>query len=119
MITNIQLRFLKQLIKGEVTKSDNPKLYNMTMQRIQEQLDDGFAKLLWIAENRVDLLKDDKTEIEDDAMERYRRFRALAYVLGKMNPMTEIEDIRLSDVLKKLSQLYPKYYFEVIKKGKE
>lgn len=85
---------------------------------VQKQIDKNMANLLWLVENAPEILKDEKTEIDDDQMERYRRFKALVYVAGKINPMFEFEKIGLNEVLKKLSQLYPKYYFEIIKKGK-
>ena len=116
MITDIQREFLGKLKRGEITKEDLGYKFGTTMSRIQEQIDKSMANLIWLIENAPEILADEKTEIDDETLERYRRFKALAFAAGKINPMYEFESVGLSDVLKKLSQLYPKYYFEIIRK---
>ena len=119
IITDIEKAFLEKLKNGEITKEDVGYRYSITMTRIQEQIDKNMANLLWLVENMPEILADEKSEIDDEKLERYRRFKALAYAAGKLNPMYEFESVGLSDILKKLSQLYPKYYFEILKKRKE
>lgn len=119
MITKIQRKFLQQFLNGEISKEDNPKKYSEMMKAIQFQIDFNINQLLWIVESCPDILKDEKHEIEDVTIERYRRFRAFAYILTKLDPMVEFEELKLSDVLKKISQLYPKYYFEATRKDHE
>ncbi len=118
MITDIQKEFIRKIKSGEITKKDIGYKYGITMARIQEQIDKNMANLLWLVENAPEILTDEETEIDDEKLERYRRFKALAFVAGKINPMYEFEQIGLVDVLKKLSQLHPKYYFEIIRKDK-
>lgn len=118
MITNIQKEFISKLKSGELIRSDvSDSVYCTTLSRIQKQIDKNMANLLWLAENCPEILADEKIEIDDERLERYRRFKTLVYVAGKLNPMYEFENIGLADILKKLSQLYPKYYFEIIRKS--
>jgi hypothetical protein len=116
MITNIERKFLEQLLNGEIKKEDNPKRYSVMMGRIQKQIDRNIVNLIWIIENFPSIFKDEATEINDPLLERYRRFRALAYIVTKIDPSIELEKLSLPDVLKKLSQLYPKYYFNIVNK---
>jgi hypothetical protein len=116
MITNKQRTFIQKLLNDEISKEDNPKRYSEMMGRIQKQIDKAIANALWMVENCPDILKDEKREINNAELERYRRFKALAFILQKISPMTEIETVGLFEILGKLSQLYPKYYFEIIRK---
>lgn len=86
--------------------------------RIQKTIDERLANTVWMAENCPSFLEDEKTEFDDEKLERNRRFKAFAYIISKLNPHYQIEQAELVDVLKKLSQLYPQYYFEVIRKRK-
>lgn len=119
IITNKQREFLEKLKSGEITKEDNPKRYNELMVAIREQIDARLGNTLWLVDNYLDILRDDKAEIEDENLERYRRFKAFAYITHKLDPDTELQDIDLKEALKKLSQLYPKFYFEAIRKKYE
>ena len=101
---------------GHISRSDNPKRYSQMMLAIRKQIDKNLEKAVWLADECLDVLKDEKAEIEDEQLERYRRFKAFIYIANRLNPKTEIEDTELNSVLKRLSQLYPKLYFEVMKK---
>lgn len=116
MITNLQKEFLEKLKRGEITKDDIGYKFGTTMARIQRQIDKSMENLLWLAENSPETLVDEKTEIDDEKLERYRRFKTLVFAAEKINPIREFENVGLTDVLKKLSQLYPKYYFEILRK---
>lgn len=105
-----------KILSGEISKKDCPKKYSATTQRIQEQIDMNIANLLWIVENCPEILKDEKREIDDSSLERFRRFKAFAYIITKLDPMTEIEQVSLPGILRKLETLYPKYYFEIVRK---
>jgi len=118
MITDIQLEYLRKLLTGEITKNDNPKRHSEMTIRIQKTIDKNLAKGVWLANNCPEFLADEKSEFDDEKLERFRRFKAFAYILSKLNPHYEIEQAKLSSILKKLSQLYPKYYFEAIRKRK-
>lgn len=119
MITDKSLEFLTKILNGEITKEDNPKRYSETMIRIQRIIDDKIANTLILAEKFPEILKDEAREISDPALERYRRFKAFAYITSLLNPTTELEKIGLPDILIKLSRLYPKYYFRIIRKKVE
>jgi len=116
MITDKQRRFLEKLLNGEITKEDNRKRYSETMIRIQKTIDEKLANTLWLAINLPDILKDEAKEFDDPDLERYRRFKAIAYIVSLLNPITEIENVKLPTVLRKLQSLYPKYYFKIIRK---
>jgi len=116
MITNKQREFLEKLKSGEITKEDNPKRYNELMVAIREQIDSRLGNTIWLVDNYPELLRDDKAEIDDENLERYRRFKAFAYITSELDPNTELENVDLKEALKKLSQLYPKFYFEAIRK---
>lgn len=118
MITNKEREFLQKIFSGEISKEDCPKKYSATMKRVQEQIDNGVANLLWLVENCPEILKDEKREIDDSSLERFRRFKAFAFIITKLDPMTEVEEVNLPEVLRKLGRLYPKYYFEIILKNK-
>jgi len=118
MITDKERDFLQKLLIGEITKEDNPKRYSAMMKRIQKRIDAGMANLIWLVENRLDILKDEETEINNPALERYRRFRGFAYIIFKLDPSVELRTLSLPDALKQLSLIYPKYYFEIIRKIK-
>lgn len=116
MITNKQKEYLRELRDGEVLPEDNPKKYSATMIRIQEQIDKNISNLIWLIQNFPELLKDEGSEFDNDKLERYRRFKAFAYIVSQLNPLSEIEEVELTSILKKLSKLYPKFYFEIIRK---
>ena len=115
-ITDKQLDFLKEVQRGELHREDNPKRFSETKIRIRNTIDKSFANMLWLASNMPEILKDEVCEINDPSLERYRRFKALAYVVSLLDPMTELGNIDLPNMLRKLGQLYPKYYFEIIRK---
>jgi len=116
VITDKNLEFLEKILSGEITKEDNPKRYSETMIRIQKTIDEKLANTLILAEKFSEILKDEAREINDPDLERYRRFKAFAYIVSLLNPATELEKIGLPDILIKLSRLYPKYYFKIIRK---
>lgn len=116
LITNKQYKFLSKLIRGEITRSDNPKRHSQMMLAIRKQIDKNLIRAVWLVDNCPSILKDEKAEIEDEQLERYRRFKAFIYIANQLNPVTEVEQTELKNVLKRLSQLYPRYYFEVTKK---
>ena len=116
MITDLERKFLEQLLKGEIRKEDNPKRYSAMMLRIQKEIDKNIINLIWMIENSPRIFTDEEAEIDNPQLERYRRFRALAYIITKIDPSVELEKFSLPDILKKLSQIYPKYYFEIIRK---
>lgn len=118
MVTKKQIDFIQKLLSGEITKEDNPKRYSEMIIRIQKGIDDDLEKYIWLVDNCPEFLADEKTEFEDEYLERFRRFKAFAYILSKLNPHYEIEQAKLSSILKKLSQLFPKYYFDIVKKRK-
>lgn len=119
MITNQQREFLRKVLVGEIRKEDNPKRWSEMFIRIQKTIDKNLANGVWLVDNCPNFLEDEKTEFDDEKLERYRRFKAFAYILSKLNPHYEVEQAELVDILKKLSRLYPQYYFEVIRKRKE
>lgn len=119
MITNKSREFLRKFLNREITKEDNPKKFSATMIRIQDQIDKNMANLVWIIDNCPEILKDEVAEISDVNVERYRRFKAFAYVLAKLSPMTELEEVDLPKMLVKLSRLYPKFYFKILRKDKD
>ena len=119
IITNKQRRFLQKVLDGEITKSDNPKRFSAISIRIQEQIDKNILNLVWIVDNYPEILKDEVTEIDNANIERYRRFKAFAYILSKLNPMTEIEEVELPEILRKLGRLYPKFYFKILRREDE
>jgi len=88
------------------------------MKRIRKKIDDGLSVSCWLADNCIDVLRDEEEEISNSSLERYRRFKQFLYVASKLNPNVEFESLELNDVLKKLSQLYPKYYFTIIRKDR-
>lgn len=120
MLTDIQIDFLRKVKSGEIKKEDDPHTFNATMERIQKQFDKGFTNLLWVVENCPEIIMDEATEIDDASLERYRRFKALLYITSKLDPISMLEtnlgNVELSQILQKLSQLYPKYYFEITNK---
>jgi len=117
MITDKQREFLQKLLNREIAKEDNPKKFSATWIRIQDQIDKNMANLVWLVDGFPEVLKDSDEEINNSSLERYRRFKAFAYVLTKLDPMTELEEVDLPDMLKKLQRLYPKFYFRIIRKG--
>jgi len=119
MITNNQREFLRKVLAGEITKEDNPKRYSEIMIRIQKTIDEKLTNTVWMAENCPSILDDERAEFDDEELERYRRFKAFAYIISKLNPHYEIERADLTTILKKLSQLYPNFYFEIIRKKHE
>ena len=116
MITNKQRVFLQKLLDGDILKEDNPKKFSAVMLRIQEQIDKNMANLIWVIDNCPKILRDEDAELNDVDVERYRRFKAFAYVVAKLNPMTELEEVELPDILVKLARLYPKFYFKILRK---
>jgi len=117
IITDKQRKFLQKLLNREITKEYNPKKFSATWIRIQDQIDKNMANLVWAVDNFPEILKDSDEEINNVNLERYRRFKAFAYVLAKLNPMTELEEVDLPEMMKKLQRLYPKFYFRIISKG--
>jgi hypothetical protein len=119
MITDLERKFLEQLLKGEISKEDNPKRYSAMMLRIRKEIDKNIVNLMWLIDNYPRIFTDEEAEIDNPQLERYRRFRALAYIITKIDPSIELEKLSLPDFLKKLSQMYPKYYFQIMRKENE
>lgn len=119
MITDLERKFLEQLLKGEIKKEDNPKRHSAMMIRIQKEIDKNMVNLIWLVDNLPNVFTDEEAEIDNPLLERYRRFRALAYIVTKIDPSVELEKLSLPDILRKLSQIYPKYYFEIMRKENE
>jgi hypothetical protein len=115
MITDKQREFLRMILDGEISKENVPKKYSATMTRIQRQIDRGITNLLWLAEKCPDILMDERSEIDDANLERFRRFKAFAYILSKLNPEMQMEKMDLGSIMDKMSKLFPEYYFELTK----
>lgn len=118
MITNKQRVFLQKLKDGELAKEDNPKKFSAVMIRIQKQIDKNIDNLVWLVDNYPEILKDVDMEIGDVNVERYRRFKAFGYILNRLDPQTELEEVDLPKLLVQLSRLYPEFYFRLIRKNK-
>ena len=116
MITEIQRKYLEKLLSGEVKRDFDQKRYSQMMIAIQKQIDKNIANTLWLIEYRPDILIDEKSEIDDATLERYRRFKAFAFICSKLNPQTIFDEFDMKEALKLLSKLYPKYYFEAVRK---
>lgn len=97
-------------------KEDDPKRFSHMMIAIQKQIDKNVANAMWLIENRRDILLDEKAEIDNERLERYRRFKTFAFICTQLNPETVFEGFDLKEALKHLSVLYPKYYFQAVKK---
>jgi len=89
MITDIQRKWVEQLIKGTITKSDNPRKYSAYMKRIQKRIDEMMTNLLWLADNAPEILKNEEEEYDNIALERHQRLKTLLRICVKINPLTE------------------------------
>jgi hypothetical protein len=116
LITDIQRKYLEKILNGEIKKEFDQKRYSQMMISMQKQIDKNMSNALWLVEHRLDVLVDEKAEIDDDVLERYRRFKAFAFICSKLNPQTIFDEFDMKDALKLLSKLYPKYYFDVVRK---
>jgi hypothetical protein len=109
--TDKQIDWLKRILSGEVTKSENPRKYSAYMRRIQKQFDDRLANWLWVAENMPDVLKDEEREYTDETLERHRRLKILLRICLLVNPLSE--DPTLVEMI---GQLVPRFDIELVKK---
>jgi len=66
------------------------KRFNRTLIRIQERLDDGIKKTVWLAINCPELLLDEERELEDESLEPHRRLKQLLKILNNINPKFEV-----------------------------
>lgn len=95
LLTNILQKFLEDVLTGKFKREDDPHKYNVYMKRIQNRLDDGFPKLLWLAENFSHLLKDEEKEFDDPNLPRHRRLKILLKVIKALNPASDVELTKL------------------------
>jgi len=111
MITDIQLKWLEQILKGEITKSDNPRKYSAYMRRIQNRVDAMMVNLEWIVKFCPEIFKYEEREFDDPSMERHSRLKRLLRVCIAISPFTEDPTL-----FKILSQISPTYGVEFYKK---
>jgi hypothetical protein len=86
MITNIQKDWLKQILKGEISKKDDPHKWSVYMSRIRKGVDKNVTNLLWLAENYPEILTDEDYEIQTEGSVKRKRLRALMRVVDLMSP---------------------------------
>ena len=108
MITNIQKKWLQLELEGKVKRKKNPRKYSAYRRRIRERIIRMRDNLLWLAENRPDILKDIEYELGDENTPRYGNARALlkAVTLFENEPT----------VLSLIAEIYSSHQFEVTKK---
>jgi hypothetical protein len=108
MITDIQLKFLQDLLDGKIKKKDCPKKYSGYMKRIREQIDHALENLLWLAENRPDILQDLDKELLNEDLPMKRRARALIKAVSLFENEPNVFAI--------IAEVYSKHSIELQKK---
>jgi len=92
-------------------KADNPRKYSAYMKRIQERIDHMLDNMVWLANNRPELLKFEERELDDPNIERYMRLKKILDVCVKMNPYSEDPTL-----FRLLSKMIPTYAIELVRK---
>jgi len=92
VITDNQLKILEEYVKnGKKFKSiEERKRFNRTLVRLQDRVDEGLVKLVWLAINCPELLLDEERELADETLEPHRRLKKLFKILANVNPRFEV-----------------------------
>jgi len=107
MITDIQKKYLIDELAGKIKKKDNPRKHSAYLRRMNEHIDHMLENLLWLAQNRPDILQDLKTELsEEKPLKRRARGLLRAVTLFENQPT----------VLELIAELYPEESVELAKK---
>jgi len=99
------MRWLEQLKQGKTIKFERgqyfelkdgrwikcPRKYSAYTQRIQKKIDRELENGLWLAINRPDLFKDERTEFQDQTLERYRRLKKLMLIIKALYPTKDVQ----------------------------
>lgn len=108
MITDIEKKWLQDELAGKVKKKDNPRKYSAYLRRINTRIDHMIENLLWLAENRPDILQDLRNELADEEKILKRRARALL----RATSLFENEPTVLSII----AEIYSEHNIEISKK---
>jgi len=108
MITDIQKKYLADELAGKIKKKDNPRKHSAYLRRMNEHIDHMLENLLWLAQNRPDILQDLSNELADEEKILHRRAKILlkAITLFENQPT----------VLELIAELYPEESVELVKK---
>ena len=118
MITDIQREWLQAIKEGKIKKSDNPRKYSAYMNRIQKHINHALENSVWLAQNFVEILKDEETEINDESLPRYRRFKIILFIAKCLDPTLTVDPsaTELPALVKLMARMFPKYTFELVRK---
>lgn len=108
MITDIEKKWLQDELAGKVKKKDNPRKHSAYLRRINVRIDRMVENLLWLAENRPDILQDLRNELADEEKILKRRARALLKAVS----LFENEPTVLSII----AEIYSDHNIEITKK---
>ena len=108
MITDIQKMWLEKELDGKLKRKDDPRKYSAYRRRIRAHIEKMRENLIWLAENRPDILEDIEFELSDDTIERHRNAKTLlkAVTLFESEPT----------VWELLQTIYSSYQIELQKK---
>ena len=113
MITDIQKKWINDIVDGHITKADNPRKYSAYMRRIQERIDHMLDNLEWLVKNSPDIIRYEEREFDDPAIERHIRLKRLLRVCAIINPISE--DPAILKIIGKL--ISPQFGIEIFKKS--
>ena len=77
MITDIERKWLQDILDGKIKPKQNPRKTSAYYSRINKRIDHMIKNGLWLAEHRPDLIQDLKNELADENLPMKRRARAL------------------------------------------
>ena len=102
MITDIQKKWIEEILSGKISKSDNPRKYSAYLKRIQQRIDAMIVNMAWLSDNAPDILKNEEREYDDPSFERHFRLKTMLRTCAKISPFTDDPTI-----LKILGELLP------------
>lgn len=111
IITDIQKKWLEEILSGKLSKSDNPRKYSAYMGRIQERIDNMIENLVWLADNAPDILKYEEREYDSPTTERHLRLKKFLRVCTKISPYSDDPTL-----FKILSEIIPNFNIELTRK---
>lgn len=96
MITDIQRKWLQDILDGKITKKQNPRKWSSYLRRINDHIDHMVENGIWLAEKFPDIIRDLKNEMTDENLPMKRRAKALLKMVSLFeNEPTVIELISL------------------------
>ena len=93
MLTDIQRKYLQDVLDGKQGRDDDPHKYYVYMKRVQGRMDRAMENAVWLAKNMPEVFKDEDREY-GAGLPKQRRLKALLIMIKCICPDVDIELVK-------------------------